>query len=160
MNKNLNNKLVSIPVVGKCVTRNGETDIGLMTSIVNADGVVRIGFVSSKLHRSLNAGAKIRASDLDSFCKEWLKIRMPPDCGDGPGHALNDESKSVMPSYNDLSPFLMGDEHDAGDLSKHALNDLVSRADDDNLGELMKEAFKQALFWLDLVKTYMYNMYK
>lgn len=166
------NKLVSVPVVGRCVTRNGETDIGLMTSVVKDDGEVCIGFVSSKLHRALNAGAKMRASDLDLFCEEWLRSRGKSsefdmsDMSDMSGesgefrHALNDEAKSVTSVTSDT--FDAFDAFDAfvptsmDSISEHALNVLASGVDKNKAHELMVDAFKQASLWLTLVKLYMH----
>ena len=157
------NKLVSVPVVGRCVTRNGETDIGLMTSMVKGDGEVCIGFVSSKLHRALNAGAKMRASDLDLFCEEWLRSRGrssesdKSDKSDMSGesrHALNDEAKSVTSDTFDTFDTFVPTSMDS--ISEHALNVLASGVDKNKAHELMVDAFKQASLWLTLVKLYMH----
>lgn len=69
------NNLISVPVSGTCVTRNGECAVGNMTAEVNLDGTVKLGFVSSKLHRSLNAWCHLKVSDVDNFCKVWQSMR-------------------------------------------------------------------------------------
>jgi hypothetical protein len=69
------NMLISVPVSGECVTRNGKCEVGHMTAEVSLDGNVKLGFVSSKLHRSLNAWAHLKESDVDNFCKAWQLMR-------------------------------------------------------------------------------------
>lgn len=74
----VNTTLVDIPVEGKCVTRNGESDICRMTAellTTSESSVASIGFVSQKLHRALHAGATITVTDLDKFCITWLNRR-------------------------------------------------------------------------------------
>lgn len=66
---------INVPVNGSCITRNGSANIGFMNALDEGDGNVRIGFVSSKLHRSLNAGVCLRVEDLDKFCEAWVKSR-------------------------------------------------------------------------------------
>lgn len=69
-----NNAYVDVPASGECVTRNGTYRIAKMTAS-EEDGKVTIGFVSGRLKRSLHAGATIAPSELDVFCRTWLKAR-------------------------------------------------------------------------------------
>jgi hypothetical protein len=68
-----------VDVVGSCVTRNGEVEVGRMTCALKGEQA-HMGFVSSQLRRSLHSGAVVRVSDMDAFCTEWLRMR---------GHALD-----------------------------------------------------------------------
>lgn len=74
------NEFVSVPVLGSCITRNGSADVGFMNAVDFGCGNIKIGFVSSKLHRSLNAGVCLRAEDLDKFCEAWVKTRTERLC--------------------------------------------------------------------------------
>ena len=67
--------VVDIPVVGTCVTRNGESQVSRMVACDEGDGQASIRFVSAKLRRALHSGVQIRVVDLDDFCKAWLKVR-------------------------------------------------------------------------------------
>jgi hypothetical protein len=138
-----NNKLVSVPVVGKCVTRNGETDIGLMTSVVGTDGNVHLGFVSSKLHRSLHAGAKVRTIDLDLFCHEWLKSRFGE-------HPLNDRLNISRLDDSNLSLVEAGDES-VSSLANHPLNGQMSN---EEAKLMMGVALNRASAWIDIARSY------
>ena len=94
--------MVDIPVVGECVTRNGESRICRMSATGHIDGTVEIGFVSDRLKRSLHAGAKIRSENLDEFCLGWLRSRgkMNPTLNDSPedvkGKATREALEEVM----------------------------------------------------------------
>jgi len=58
-----------------CVGRNGVFPV-LMVCIECTDGGdARIGFVSRKLRRRVNAGACIPAESMDSLATKWLKMR-------------------------------------------------------------------------------------
>lgn len=65
---------VSVAVHGTCVTRNGESEIGLMRAALNGTQV-KLGFVSRVLKRDLHAGATMRVEDLDMFCRQWIDSR-------------------------------------------------------------------------------------
>lgn len=67
--------MVETKVQGTCVSKNGEFDIGSVTLELRPDGKVSIGFVSSRLHRKLNAGATIDAASMDRMASEWVKMR-------------------------------------------------------------------------------------
>lgn len=63
---------------GKCITRNGEFKIEAIRVEFNpTSSTASIGFVSSKLHRNLHAGATITAEAMDKLALEWLKNRFP-----------------------------------------------------------------------------------
>jgi hypothetical protein len=59
----------------ECTGRNGKYQVGYITLQLNKDGKVKMGFVSRKLHRQINAGAEFPAEAMDYLAKEWLASR-------------------------------------------------------------------------------------
>jgi len=70
--------IIEAKTKGKCITRNGEFKIEAIRVDLNTiKGTASIGFVSSKLHRDLHAGATISAASMDQLALEWVKKRFP-----------------------------------------------------------------------------------
>jgi len=67
--------LVETKTTGRVVTRNGEYDISSIKAELLKGGKVRLGFVSSLLHRSLHAGATIDAAAMDELASKWVEKR-------------------------------------------------------------------------------------
>jgi hypothetical protein len=70
--------MADVPVQGTCVTANGSVEVSRMSAHSLDGGLAEVRFVSSRLHRSLRSGARLRAGDLDEFCTAWLTARQRP----------------------------------------------------------------------------------
>lgn len=66
-----------------CVGRNGVFPVMMVRVECSDNSNARIGFVSRKLRRSVNAGACIPAEAMDSLATKWLRMR-GLDSGDLP----------------------------------------------------------------------------
>src|ERR1039457_124437 len=75
---------IEVKCKGKCVTRNGEYQIGAIRIEMNGDNKVNIRFVSSKLRRALHSGATIDGVAMDKLALKWVaarQLREAPACG-------------------------------------------------------------------------------
>ena len=67
---------VYIPTNGAtCVGRNGVFPVLMVCVECTDDGDARIGFVSRKLRRRVNAGACIPVEAMDKLATEWIRMR-------------------------------------------------------------------------------------
>lgn len=99
--------VVEVKTDGKCVTRNGEFRIGAVRAELSKDGMVRLGFVSSRLHRNLHAGTTIGAAAMDELASEWVRRRglMPkplPAPLDGVAECLLEANKVLSAAISRL----------------------------------------------------------
>ena len=62
-----------------CIGRNGTFPFETACFEDLGNGDARIGFVSRKLHRRVNAGAVMPAEAVDKLAKEWLRMREPKE---------------------------------------------------------------------------------
>jgi hypothetical protein len=100
--------VIDVPVEGSCITRNGVSGISQMIAQEDGKGEVSLKFVSSKLRRSLHAGATFGVDGLDRFCLAWLEHRGLNGCsakGSGVRFALRsleEVEKSIQDSIRGL----------------------------------------------------------
>ena len=65
-----------------CVGRNGSFKIKTIRLVPDGDGHLRLEFVSEKLSRVLNAGARIAVDDMNALVEAWIEAHEDPDAPD------------------------------------------------------------------------------